>query len=653
MKEKLTLLRHQKTPIERLASQCQNQKGMMLFHEMGTGKTITALSFAKNFPTYKKVVIIPKEIKYVWEENIDKLGIDKKSVKFYFYENLLDLKKSELPTLNRSVLILDESHHVVEILKNKEKRLDLYNWLSSAKKILCLTGTPIYDNFSDIRTQINLCSGKQILPINEEIFKNKYYTNFYFDNAIFGYVLPLFKYPLTIILCVLNHIILTIFTLTKSIDSGGYVEFLSMGQKSLSDFISGGETLSTFIGVFTWPVFALLLVYVIAKYYYKKIEKLKFLDYDKLLDDIEPYVSFFQFKEKNSDISKFFPEVENTQVDVDYNDKQILFWIKMSYGQLTPEELNRIEIGKTLKDSEIFGEVVDEDQFLDKGRCIGNLFFINGKSKIYPDKFIHVLSKITSSEYEKIAKYYNNYANMVYRGEDEKEISSYTGKISKILNKKVESSVVYSNFYNSGIDLISQFLDVFKIKHQILNPDQTLKEKSKILEKFKSRKNNILLLHPDFTEGISISGARQMHILEPLFKFSKLEQLKARVVRYKSHFHLKESERNVKIYQYVSTCSSFTKQIGKLFNKLEGWYKFESQTNYFERKKKFNQDTTVDSIVINRVDTVKKEAEKLKKRLEKQSRREKVLEENCQIWLPGEDYKDYQNSCELYYDNQN
>ena len=47
-------------------------------------------------------------------------------------------------------------------------------------------------------------------------------------------------------------------------------------------------------------------------------------------------------------------------------------------------------------------------------------------------------------------------------------------------------------------------------------------------------------------------GARQLHIMEPLFKISKTEQLKARIVRYHSHIHLPKSQQEVKIYQYYS-----------------------------------------------------------------------------------------------------
>ena len=65
-----------------------------------------------------------------------------------------------------------------------------------------------------------------------------------------------------------------------------------------------------------------------------------------------------------------------------------------------------------------------------------------------------------------------------------------------------------------------------------------------------------LLLHPIYTEGITIFGAEQIHILEPIPNLSKKEQLIARVVRYKSHDHLPPEKRHVDIYQWSCEITS-------------------------------------------------------------------------------------------------
>ena len=53
-------------------------------------------------------------------------------------------------------------------------------------------------------------------------------------------------------------------------------------------------------------------------------------------------------------------------------------------------------------------------------------------------------------------------------------------------------------------------------------------------------------------EGVDMRGIRQIHILEPWWNLSRLEQIIGRGIRYKSHMHLDEKNRNVELFQYVA-----------------------------------------------------------------------------------------------------
>ena len=55
------------------------------------------------------------------------------------------------------------------------------------------------------------------------------------------------------------------------------------------------------------------------------------------------------------------------------------------------------------------------------------------------------------------------------------------------------------------------------------------------------------------SEGFSLFGYRETHILEPHFNLSLLEQVIGRVIRFESHKHLPAKERNVTVYYYAST----------------------------------------------------------------------------------------------------
>lgn len=63
----------------------------------------------------------------------------------------------------------------------------------------------------------------------------------------------------------------------------------------------------------------------------------------------------------------------------------------------------------------------------------------------------------------------------------------------------------------------------------------------------------IMLGSSVFKEGISLLNIRQIHILEPWHNRSRIEQVIGRGIRHCSHRQLLPSERNVNIYQYIST----------------------------------------------------------------------------------------------------
>lgn len=697
----IKLLKHQETAINQLVAKFPKQKGLLLFHHMGTGKTITALTLSKNFPNYKKVLIIPKEIKYVWEDNMKKLDISRKEFKFYYYKDLETIDLNSLKPLNNTLLIMDESHHIVNLLQDKERRMSLYNWLNSSTKILCLSGTPIYDEVTDIRYQINLCAGKQLLPVNEDLFRKKYYTSNPLKNFIFGWFLPIWKSPLSVITVLGVHMGLYLASIMGNLT--GYITFLTFGG-SIETLTSGG--LAVAIPAMSWPLVLTIILFMLSKLLYHKIKNLRYLKIQKLINDIYPYVSYYKFNSGKikEELDRAFPKQNYEIVPVDYNPKQINFWIKLTYGHSTAEELNMINVGKTIEESEIFGEIKDNNEYLDKGRIIGNLIFQDNDVFIFPPKFIRIISKITNNKYDiiqnKINSYFAligkknklnmklnklvekkhkpNYQDLVDNLNDrikhiEMDIKLKKEKITARLNNNMKSAVIYSNFYEKGILLIATFLNYWDIPFNILQPNTKIDEKNKMLNDFKNsnltNKNKIILLHPSFTEGISFMGARQLHIMEPLFKISKTEQLKARVVRYHSHIYLPMKDRNVEILQYYSSSEKFFTNAKKMYQKNKRWFKKEPHTLYFFRHKKFNQDMTPDNIILSKTNKVEKEVYKLsvalktrndlidnllvkrskKKKKYKNKTRKQILQylkdEECEIWLPNKDYIDEKNAC--------
>lgn len=183
-------------------------------------------------------------------------------------------------------------------------------------------------------------------------------------------------------------------------------------------------------------------------------------------------------------------------------------------------------------------------------------------------------------------------SNVAYpnRKFNEKGLESFTGSYLKLENlqkfsikfykilKKVERCnapvFLYSGFKeHGGIEDFrrvleyhgySNFLehDKGKKRYAIWSGDENTKEKDLIREVINSCENadgskiKIILGSPAIKEGVSLLRIRQVHILEPYWNMSRIEQVIGRAVRFCSHKDLPRDERLVNIYIYLAIGSS-------------------------------------------------------------------------------------------------
>lgn len=155
-------------------------------------------------------------------------------------------------------------------------------------------------------------------------------------------------------------------------------------------------------------------------------------------------------------------------------------------------------------------------------------------------------------------------------------IKSSTGKI-----------LIYSQFVNyGGIGIVSEYLkkngytrwspkspDVL-ISHAIISGEVDPEERSIIQDRFNSPDNNrgekikILLISKTGTEGLNLSCIREVHILEPYWDKSRIQQIISRAIRLNSHEALMPEEKNVQPFIYIGS------SIDEIFyNRAEKMYK--------------------------------------------------------------------------------
>src|SRR3989338_3343824 len=175
--EKITLLPHQKAPIDYLV-QHPEIKGLLINHYMGTGKTFLAIGFSERFPEKPVIVLAPRFIEGHWLQQMKQFGV-KNTQRFEFVSYHDAPEKLKNRDLSNTILILDEAHNLVRLIQStnqdqNRKYSDLYLNLQKSYRILALTGTPIYSSEYDLAPLINLVSGKELLPYNQEEFRLQY-----------------------------------------------------------------------------------------------------------------------------------------------------------------------------------------------------------------------------------------------------------------------------------------------------------------------------------------------------------------------------------------------------------------------------------------------------------------------------------------------
>jgi hypothetical protein len=182
----------------------------------------------------------------------------------------------------------------------------------------------------------------------------------------------------------------------------------------------------------------------------------------------------------------------------------------------------------------------------------------------------------------------NNKNKFTYKEKDEilayDNIAMYSPKIRKIIDYILNSTgivFVYSQYYYSGIMPLAialEHIGFLKYNTGSITQNITIKNKftgkrpayiilsrdkdispnndqeiamSKSLENKNGDVIKVIIVSKIGTEGIDFKRIREVHILEPWFNLSRIEQIIGRAVRTYSHIDLPPEERNVTIYMHA------------------------------------------------------------------------------------------------------
>uniref|UniRef100_A0A6C0EAM7 Helicase ATP-binding domain-containing protein n=1 Tax=viral metagenome TaxID=1070528 RepID=A0A6C0EAM7_9ZZZZ len=159
----------------------------------------------------------------------------------------------------------------------------------------------------------------------------------------------------------------------------------------------------------------------------------------------------------------------------------------------------------------------------------------------------------------------------------DKKIKSHLADISckfnTIINKVTKTSgkiFIYSSFKEyAGLKSLIKILEAFGYKNYskygeghkrfaVWTGDESINYKEEIKSVFNMKSNlngsklKIILGSSSIKEGVSFTGVRQVHILDPYWNYPRLAQVIGRASRFCSHKDLPEEKRNVKVYIYLA-----------------------------------------------------------------------------------------------------
>jgi SNF2 family DNA or RNA helicase len=138
------------------------------------------------------------------------------------------------------------------------------------------------------------------------------------------------------------------------------------------------------------------------------------------------------------------------------------------------------------------------------------------------------------------------------KGESPKMVRAAQDLVEANKEDKNFKALVYSNYLDGGVKEYSRHLEQAGIPHMIFSGELNDKKRREAVNAFNSGKIRALLITGAGSEGLDLKGTKMVQILEPHWNKARIDQAVGRSIRYKSHEHLPEEERHVKVLHYHS-----------------------------------------------------------------------------------------------------
>ena len=481
-----------------------NYKGILIFHRLGSGKTCTAIRVGETWKKFRKIIVV---LPAALKGNFRNELRTKCAKNTY----ISDKNREKLRNTHPS------SKEYKNIIKDSDKKIDVYYEIYSYNKFieLCINNEISFKNKILIIDEIqNMISEKGIYYsiLSEKINNSPNSLRIVLLSAT-----PMFDKPLEMALTMNLLKLKKQFPTTMSKFEKMFIKKRKRGSK----------------------------IYYSAK------------NLDLFKEYIKGYISFFKGAPEIA-----FPKKKIRYVLCNMSSFQYNSYITVKKNEENKSSINSIKNLSKLSDGNL-NEL--PNSFFIGTRIISNVSF--------PNKCIGEKG---------FSSFNGDYLEM-------KKLKKYSIKFFKLLTKIKRQSgtiFIYSNFKELGG--IRSFVKVLEyhgyknyLKHgegyrrfAIWSGDEKHEIKEEIKEVFNNYRNKkgsrikILLGSPSIKEGVSLLRVQSVHILEPYWNKSRVEQVIGRAVRFCSHKDMDPDKREVKIYLYISIHKNEKMTVDQYINKM-------------------------------------------------------------------------------------
>ena len=517
-----------------------------------------------------------------------------------FYHRLVREGRRGNTPFNRNVIIIDEVHGFISKIVNKldtkelKRSTQIYDWImkSESCKLVCLSATPVVNKPSEMAVLINMLKGIQKvytfkIPELSEKEYNEFYketrTLFTLNSPVKQFLFQKTKQGELILSLVKNipnfvsilgadGVVRTVEGTNESTEKDFLFELYDALSETLDNVLESRK--KSIIEPDKENITEILRTIKNRKesYFYKEIapftvinsngEEIDCRNNDNFMDTFID--AGYNIRPDRKDLLtrmcygcvSYYPSSDDVASSdmATKNPVERAFKVKHFEKYKTMENINIVSCPMTHEQFNVYDK--ERKKETEKMRMTKN-----GK-KIYNYENNKAIMSSGGNSYHIMTRIYGTIAfdedNKIDKILDDYELLKiYSPKFHMLLENlrnNPEKSLIYSNFIeNAGLNNIEYLLNKIGVEYRKVTGSESPEQKQQNIDEYNDNKRiRVMLISEAGAQGISLTNVRQVHIIEPHWNFTRIQQVIGRAIRKDSHKDLPKDSRNVSIYMYVS-----------------------------------------------------------------------------------------------------